>query len=891
MNRSYKVVFNQGLNKYSVVSEIASSNGKVTSRSMTHKVFHGVFALTAIAGALLYPMSNAWATCTVTAGVSAIADNASSCALPAQSFAGTSSTVTGGAVVSAMTGATLNLEGDVSVNATDLYALNANGAGSSLSSTSKVTVVTNSDDDNGVYAVHNGTVKLNDADIQTSGATYAQGMIAYDFGTITVAGQANIVTTGNSTSTQWRANQGVVADAASQITLNNTNITTAGGYGTGILSVNFSDILSNTGTTTINTAGQLADGVAALHGSSIALHGGGTIATTGINAAAVRVLENNIPTDVISTGGKVNNVTLNHFTLSATNANVIEANMGHSTIDLYNTTASAASGHQLLHVDDGSSLTSSGFQTTFGVSNLVANLAFSSTASNLTGDVVVEPDGSTADLSFKNNSTLTGKMSNVTNATFDANSVWNMTDSSTLSKNLNNAGTINFKNVGSTLLVGGNYSGTAGSVIALNTVLGDDASTTDKIHVVGDTAGTTRLAITNVGGAGAQTINGIGVVQVDGNSAAGSFTMAAPVQAGSYEYTLKQGSAVDANDWYLTSKLYSTPNCIDQVGEKCDSNPPVINVYRPGVAAYVAAQTANQDAGFTQLSSLHQRMSEMRQTPNDNAMTWGRMIAANQSNNGRTRFGYDQLTTGFQIGRDLLNGNQQRAGVTLNFAHSDIDARDSVRPVAGLAANTGNIGSNSVGLGGYFTKSHKNGSYLDFVGQVNHVNNHYDDSYGGVSSQNAWQVGASAEVGKSVAMVKGWSVEPQAQLSYLYGKYNGFKDAYSTIASNTTNNLRARLGVRLAKDTTLDGKGAHYYGIVNVAHDFMKPKSIHLTDNVGTNVENIGESFDRSYGEVGAGIQGNFNATTQAYADMRYQRSFNGNKEGAQFNLGVKVKF
>ena len=39
------------------------------------------------------------------------------------------------------------------------------------------------------------------------------------------------------------------------------------------------------------------------------------------------------------------------------------------------------------------------------------------------------------------------------------------------------------------------------------------------------------------------------------------------------------------------------------------------------------------------------------------------------------------------------------------------------------------------------------------------------------------------------------------------------------------------------------------------------------------------------------GIQGHIRNNTYIYADARYQRSFKGNKEGAQFNVGIKASF
>ncbi|PZQ67241.1 MAG: hypothetical protein DI563_21825 [Variovorax paradoxus] len=115
---------------------------------------------------------------------------------------------------------------------------------------------------------------------------------------------------------------------------------------------------------------------------------------------------------------------------------------------------------------------------------------------------------------------------------------------------VNNSGSISLQSAtaGNQLTIAGNYTGVAGSTLRINTVLGDDSSLTDRLVVNGNTSGTTALRVNNTGGLGARTVNGIQVVQVQGDSAPGAFTLAAPVAAGAYEYSLKQGSALSTKD-------------------------------------------------------------------------------------------------------------------------------------------------------------------------------------------------------------------------------------------------------------------------------------------------------------------------------------------------------
>ncbi len=444
----------------------------------------------------------------------------------------------------------------------------------------------------------------------------------------------------------------------------------------------------------------------------------------------------------------------------------------------------------------------------------------------------------------------------------------------------------------------GNYTGVAGSTYAIDTVLGDDNSATDKLIVNGNTSGETELLVTNVGGAGAQTINGINVVQVDGDSTEGNFTLAVPVQGGSYEYTLKRGSAIDDNDFYLVSQ-YAGTDC--NIIGNCPTDPTKpIDIYRPAVANYVTAQSANADAGFTLLSTLHQRMGEQRGASTalttEKAQTWGRIFAGTKEADGKNRFNYDSTISGFQFGRDLMhktdaNGTQQRAGVTVQYANNSIDSIDTVRPLAGLNADTGHTNAVSVGLGGYYTHIANDGTYFDVVTQVNHLQNTFHDAYDMRSRQKGWQFGLSGEVGKTVAHIGNWAVEPQAQLSYLYNNYSSFSDKYSHIDGFGAHNLRARLGVRLNKDEMVNGKEAQYYGIVNLHHDLLKTKAVVLHDNNGTGTASVKERFDRTSWEIGAGIQGRVGKATYLYADARYERSFKGNTSAAKVTMGVKSSF
>ena len=460
---------------------------------------------------------------------------------------------------------------------------------------------------------------------------------------------------------------------------------------------------------------------------------------------------------------------------------------------------------------------------------------------------------------------------------------------------VNNGGIVDMLNnsVGTMTTITGNYAGVAGSTLKMDTVLGNDASATDKLIINGNTTGATSLSVNNVGGTGAQTVEGIQVVQVDGASS-GTFALTSPVQAGSYEYQLFQGgtSTPTDGDWYLRSTLLAC-----EITNTCPVVPPVIPIYRPGVANYVVAQTSNADLGYLALDTLHQRIGEQRTLTTDNPQTWVRAIAGYTSNNGKNRFEYDQTAVGFQIGRDLLHdttgsGTQQRAGLTTQYLRGNVDTRDRVRPMARLSEDTGHIQSTAYGLGAYYTRMTNQGAYVDLVTQVNRLDNQFNDAYGSSSKQKGWQVGLSAEVGKPVAQIKGWTLEPQAQLSYLHAHYGAFADQFSKISSLNADHLRARLGLRVYKERHPDSsKTAQYYAIANIHHDLISPESVELAALNSDDRVGVSERYDRTSWEVGAGVQHPLSKNTYFYGDARYEQSFGDRKHSGKITFGIKSSF
>lgn len=236
-----------------------------------------------------------------------------------------------------------------------------------------------------------------------------------------------------------------------------------------------------------------------------------------------------------------------------------------------------------------------------------------------------------------------------------------LTAKTTIGGNLENGGTVQMNSEGgkpgNVLTVNGNYTGNNG-LMTFNATLGGDNSPTDKMNVKGDTQGNTRVRVDNIGGVGAQTVNGIELIEVGGNSAGNFALTTGTVEAGAYVYTLAKGKGNDEKNWYLTSKWdgvtpADTPDPIN--------NPPVVDpegpsVYRPEAGSYIS-NIAAANSLFSH--RLHDRLGEPQYTDSLHSQgsassMWMRHVGGHE----RSRAGDGQLNTQanryvLQLGGDL----------------------------------------------------------------------------------------------------------------------------------------------------------------------------------------------------------------------------------------------
>ncbi|MBA1228788.1 autotransporter domain-containing protein [Pseudomonas viridiflava] len=145
---------------------------------------------------------------------------------------------------------------------------------------------------------------------------------------------------------------------------------------------------------------------------------------------------------------------------------------------------------------------------------------------------------------------------------------------------LNNAGAVDLSGGATqdTLTVRGNYTGQNGQLL-MQSVLGDDASASDRLIVAqGLISGTTRLTVNNAGGLGALTRgNGIEVVQATqgATSENTAFSLHNSLSVGAYQYYLFMGGATagSENSWFLRSSVLSPPEIIAELPTQPEPTP------------------------------------------------------------------------------------------------------------------------------------------------------------------------------------------------------------------------------------------------------------------------------------------------------------------------------
>ncbi|ELD6945663.1 fibronectin-binding autotransporter adhesin ShdA [Salmonella enterica] len=482
----------------------------------------------------------------------------------------------------------------------------------------------------------------------------------------------------------------------------------------------------------------------------------------------------------------------------------------------------------------------------------------------------------------------------------------------TLNGDLINMGTItsgsSASTPGNTLYVDGNYTGNGGSLY-LNTVLGDDDSATDKLVITGDASGTTDLYINGIGD-GAQTTNGIEVVDVGGVSTSDAFELKNEVNAGLYTYRLYWNES--DNDWYLASKAQSddddsggddTPSDggddggnvtppddggdggnvtpPDDGGDGGDVTPPdhggdVAPQYRADIGAYMGNQWMARNL---QMQTLYDR--EGSQYRNADGSVWARFKAGKAESEAVSgNIDMDSNYSQFQLGGDILawgNGQQSfTVGVMASYINADTDSTGNRGADGSQFTSSGNVDGYNLGV--YATwfadaQTHS-GAYVDSWYQYGFYNNSVESGDAGSESYDSTANAVSLETGYryDIALSNGNTVSltPQAQVVWQNYSADSVKDNYGTrIDGQDGDSWTTRLGLRV------DGK--LYKGSRTVIQPFAEANWLHTSDDVSVSFDDatVKQDLPANRAELKVGLQADIDKQWSVRAQVAGQTGSN----------------
>lgn len=452
-------------------------------------------------------------------------------------------------------------------------------------------------------------------------------------------------------------------------------------------------------------------------------------------------------------------------------------------------------------------------------------------------------------------------------------------------------GNILKEQIGTELLVAGNYIGDQGHIY-FNTVLGDDTSPTDRLKVSGDTSGTTYVHVNNVGGTGDYTTRGIELISVGGKSN-GIFLQKDRIVGGAYEYYLSRGKGADYSNWYLVNtKPTIEPDPKPEPGKE--------SVIRPEGGEYAANILA---ANTLFVHRLHDRLGETHYV---DALSGEEKVTSMWLRNigGHTRFkdGTGQLKTQanryvMQMGGDVAQwssnaNNRFHFGVMGGYANQKSNTRSSH---SGYRAD-GSVNGYSVGMYGTWLEDNleKTGGYVDSWMLYNWYNNSVSGEKLASESYKSKGITASVEAGYTWKTGEkntreSYYFQPVAQLTWMGVKADDHRESNGTLVRGKGDgNIQSRLGMR----AFIKGHSLIDEGKERVFEPFVETNWIHNTKTFSTQMDGVSVKIAgaRNIGELKAGIEGQINPNINLWGNVAQQIGDKGYSD-TQAMIGMKYLF
>lgn len=732
-----------------------------------------------------------------------------------------------------------------------------------------------------------GTITGKDVTLKTSGSL-SRGIFIDSVDATESTPLFQTVLTGNSTiNTTGEESYGVwAAGKKTNIDIENVSLITEGSRAFGLNAQRGATITA--GQATISTLGEQAYGAVANLGSRINLSTGSMINTQGDSAFGLWASDDDTQLNALNTS----------VTTSGLGADTVVASKN-GTVTLTQTAGQLVSaqgtnfstnGGTINAILDGSYISNSGVlisaiadsdENQGNVNLQVNNLA-------VQGNIFAD-QSSIADFSM-HNAQWKGFATRAREIQVDEFSRWDMNHDSDTT-NLSNSGVINFMSAvpGNILTVHKNYSGNNAHLI-FNTVLGDDNSATDKMVVEGNTSGLTNVTVNNIGGLGAQTLNGIELIHVNGLSD-GEFKQAGRIVAGAYDYSLVRGIDENAGNWYLASTAIPiTP------GAKPNSM-----IERTEAGSYIANLAAANNMFVTR---LHDRLGE---TQYIDALTGEQKVTSmwirNQGGHNRAKDNHGQLSTQsnryvLQLGGDIAqwsNNDLDRwhLGLMAGYANGQSHTNSSVSG----HSSRGSVDGYSAGIYAtwYDNDADKTGLYVDTWAQYSWFDNTVkgqdleNETYKSKGVTSSIESGYTFKIGENAAKGETYFIQPKAQVIWMGVKANDRREANGTqISDRGDGNIQTRLGVK----AFINGHHPSDNGKDREFQPFIEANWLHNTRDFGTAMNGVEIKQDgaQNVGELKLGIEGKINNKVNLWSNVAQQIGDKGYSDTAVI-FGVKYNF
>jgi outer membrane autotransporter protein len=450
-----------------------------------------------------------------------------------------------------------------------------------------------------------------------------------------------------------------------------------------------------------------------------------------------------------------------------------------------------------------------------------------------------------------------------------------------------NSGLINLSTVfgggmataGDRLFVSGNFVASGDSALLLDVILGESVNDpmivdeVDIFHVGGDVSGVTRVALNDLGGQGALTGrdpgDGVVILQVDGAVTGGDFVLL--------------GNSVLGDGVYQVG-IFLYDLVFDDTTDPAMAMFRLQSSYLPTLGVYEVYPSAVLD--IARLGSMRDRIGHRHSVVGSGAAqseTWVRIDGASvrhELEGSATDTTFRQNVFRLQAGSDVdlgdIAGGRVTAGVTLQFARGTTTVSSPL--------GDGVISTTGVGLGATLTYATPTGFYLD--GQLHHLR---------LSSRlplnpdrhSSFATAGSVEVGQRIGGANGWSVTPQAQLSFATLGFTPFTGPFGeTVTLGAGSSLRGRIGTSVERewDGASGGRNS-VYGVLSLIHEFRPETGVEV---VAAGSHSFTRSIDQTAVQLGIGAAMSWDDdATRVFGSVSASRGLGGDTSPVELQARV----